>query len=124
MTHAHGGLNMESILASIKKNLGLHENDTAFDDDIIMHINSVFGILYQMGVGPSEPFSIQGSSEVWNDFLQDNIKINYVRSYVEKKVKLLFDPPLSSAVVESLNNMIKELEWRLYSEENYHNVKE
>lgn len=115
---------MESILASIKKNLGIHESDTVFDPDIIMHINSVFGILNQMGVGPDEPFSISGSDEIWDDFLQDNIKISYVRSYMEKKVKLLFDPPLSSAVTESLNNMIKELEWRLYSEENYHNVKE
>ena len=115
---------MESILASIKKNLGLHEIDTSFDSDLIMHINSVFAILWQMGVGPSEPFTITGSDEVWNEFLDDNFKINYVRSYVEKKVKLLFDPPLSSAVVESMNNMIKELEWRLYSEENYHKKEE
>lgn len=112
---------MESILNSIKKNLGLHEEDTNFDADLIMHINSVFGILHQMGVGPDEPFSIKGTSESWDEFLDDNIKINYVKSYVEKKVKLLFDPPLTGAVMESLNNMIKELEWRLYSEENYHN---
>lgn len=112
---------MESILNSIKKNLGIHENDTNFDADLIMHINSVFGILYQMGVGPNEPFSIEGSSEIWNDFLQDNIKINYVKSYIEKKVKLLFDPPITGSVMESINNQIKELEWRLYSEENYHN---
>ena len=115
---------MESILNSIKKNLGLHEEDTNFDADLIMHINSVFGILFQMGVGPKEPFSITGSSEQWNDFLADNFKINYVKSYMEKKVKLLFDPPLSSAVADSINNMIHELEWRLYSEENYHKEQE
>ena len=115
---------MESILNSIKKNLGLHEEDTVFNADLIMHINSVFGILYQMGVGPKEPFSISGSSEQWSDFLNDNIKINYVKSYMEKKVKLLFDPPVSSAVVDSINNMIHELEWRLYSEENYHKEQE
>ena len=115
---------MDSILASIKKNLGLHEMDTVFDADLIMHINSVFAILCQMGVGPSEPFVITGSDEVWNEFLDDNFKINFVRSYVEKKVKLLFDPPLSSAAVESINNMIRELEWRLYSEENYHKKEE
>lgn len=115
---------MESILVSIKKNLGLHEEDTNFDPDIIMHINSVFGILWQMGVGPEEPFRIEGSEETWFDFLEDNIKINYVKSYVEKKVKLLFDTPLSSAVTESMNNLIKELEWRLYSEENIHNIEE
>ena len=115
---------MESILTSIKKNLGLHEEDTTFDPDLIMHINSVFTILYQMGVGPKEPFRIQGSTEVWNDFINDNLKINNVRSYMEKKVKLMFDPPLSNAVAESMNNIIKELEWRLYSEENYHKKEE
>ena len=108
-----------SILISIKKNLGLHAEDTSFDADLIMHINSVFGILWQMGVGPSEPFSIQGDTEVWSSFLKDKTRINYVKSYVEKKVKLLFDPPLNGAVTESLNNMIRELEWRLYSEENF-----
>lgn len=113
---------MDSILNSIKKNLGLHEEDTNFDADIIMHINSVFGILWQMGVGPSDPFRINDSTETWDDFLEDKIKINYVKSYVEKKVKLLFDPPLSSAVLESMNNLIKELEWRLYSEENIHSI--
>lgn len=112
---------MESILNSIKKNLGLHEEDTSFDEDLIMHINSVFGILYQMGIGPSEPFEIKGSEETWDDFLVDKFKINYVKSYVEKKVKLMFDPPLSSSVLESVYSVIKELEWRLYSEENYHN---
>ena len=122
MTLALGDNNMgESILTSIKKNLGIHADDTNFDPDLIMHINSVFGILFQMGVGPKEPYSIQDATATWDESLNDNIKINYVKSYVEKKVKLLFDPPLSGAVVESLNNMIKELEWRLYSEENYHN---
>lgn len=116
---------MESILGSIKKNLGLHEEDTNFDADLIMHINSVFSILFQMGVGPKDqPFVITGSNETWDDFLNDNFKINMVKSYVEKKVKQLFDPPTSSAVSESLKMLIAELEWRLYSEENYHNVKE
>lgn len=115
---------MESILTSIKKNLGLHEEDTSFDPDLIMHINSVFGILWQMGVGPKEPFRITGTTETWSDFLDANIKIDYLKSYVEKKVKLIFDPPLSGAVVESMNNLIKELEWRMYVEENYHNLEE
>lgn len=116
---------MESILVSIKKNLGLHEEDPNFDPDLIMHINSIFGILWQMGVGPKEePFVITGPSETWDQFIGSNFKINYVKSYIEKKVKLLFDPPLSGAVVESMNNMIKELEWRLYSEENIHNTEE
>lgn len=116
---------MESILGSIKKNLGLHEEDTNFDADLIMHINSVFSILFQMGVGPKDnPFTITGSDETWDDFINDNFKINMVKSYVEKKVKQLFDPPLSSSVNESLKMVIAELEWRLYSEENYHSVEE
>lgn len=116
---------MESILGSIKKNLGLHEEDTNFDADLIMHINSVFSILFQMGVGPKDQsFVITGPNEIWDDFLNDNFKINMVKSYVEKKVKLMFDPPTSSAVSDALKTLIAELEWRLYSEENYHNVKE
>lgn len=116
---------MESILSSIKKNLGLHEEDTSFDDDLVMHINTVFGILFQMGVGPKDnPFLITGADETWDQFLNDNFKIIYVKSYVEKKVKMLFDPPVSSAVIESMKMVIAELEWRLYSEENYHNIEE
>lgn len=116
---------MESVLGSIKKNLGLHEEDTSFDEDIVMHINTVFAILFQMGVGPKDtPFQITGNNETWGDFLNDNFKIVMVKSYVEKKVKLLFDPPVSNAVLESLKLLIAELEWRLYSEENYHNKEE
>lgn len=115
---------MNSILGSVKKNIGLREEDTSFDEDIVMHINSVFGILNQMGVGPEEPFQITGPDEEWSDFLDNNFKIPYVKSYVEKKVKLIFDPPLSTAVAQAINETIKELEWRLYSEENYHKDKE
>lgn len=115
---------MNSILGSVKKNIGLREEDTSFDEDIVLHINSVFGILNQMGVGPKEPFQISGPYEVWSDFLEDNNKIPFVKSYIEKKVKLMFDPPLSSAVAQAMNEIVKELEWRLYSEENYHKNKE
>ena len=115
---------MNSILGSIKKNLGLREEDTSFDDDIVMHINSVLGILNQMGVGSKEIFQITGPDETWTDFLNDNFKIPYIKSYVEKKVKTLFDPPTSSTVAQALSESIKELEYRLYSEENYHKDKE
>lgn len=104
---------MESILTSIKKMLGITEEYTHFDQDIIMHINSVFMILTQLGVGPSEGFSIQDAYAVWTDFIQDTTKLESVKSYVYMKVKLLFDPPLSSAVTESMNRMISEFEWRL-----------
>lgn len=109
---------MESILSSIKKLLGIAEEYTHFDPDIIMHINSVLAILNQMGVG-NDGFQITGPNEIWTDFTSDVTKISYVKSFVELKVKLLFDPPLNSAVIQSMNELLKELEWRLYSEKNF-----
>lgn len=105
----------ESILTSIKKLLGIDENYTHFDADIIMHINSVLSILTQMGVGPANGFSIKGKEEVWSDFITANQSIfSLVKSYVYIKVRLLFDPPLSSAAIESINRQISEFEWRLF----------
>ena len=104
---------MESILTSIKKLLGITEEYDQFDPDIIMHINSVFMILTQLGVGPAEGFSIEDDTAVWTDFIQDVKKLEAVKTYIYLKVKLLFDPPLSSAVIESMNRLINELEWRL-----------
>ena len=104
---------MESILISIKKLLGITEEYNQFDPDIIMHINSVFMILTQLGVGPAEGFSIEDDTSVWSDFIQDIKKLESVKTYIYLKVKLLFDPPLSSAVIESMNRLINELEWRL-----------
>ena len=104
---------MESILTSIKKLLGIAEEYTQFDDDLIMHINSVFMTLTQLGVGPSEGFMIEDSTEEWGDFIKDYGKLQAVKSYVYLKVKMVFDPPLSSAVIEANNRMIAEYEWRL-----------
>ncbi len=106
---------MENILASIKKLLGVTEEYTQFDDDIIMHINTVFLNLTQLGVGPKKGFFIEDNNAVWTDFIQngDIGQINASKTYVYLKVKLLFDPPLSSAVLESIKQMISELEWRL-----------
>ena len=85
---------MESILTSIKKLLGITEEYDQFDPDIIMHINSVFMILTQLGVGPAEGFSIEDDTAVWTDFIQDVKKLESVKTYVYLKVKLAFDPPL------------------------------
>lgn len=104
---------MESILTSIKKLLGIAEEYEHFDADLIMHINSVFMILTQLGVGPAEGFRIVDEDAVWSDFTNDNMQIESVKSYMFMKVKLLFDPPLSSAVMESYNRLINEFEWRL-----------
>lgn len=107
---------MESILTSIKKLLGIAEEYEHFDSDLIMHINSVFTILTQLGVGPSEGFFIEDDTSTWSDFIPDGRNYESVKSYMYLKVKLLFDPPASSVVVESMNQMIKEFEWRLYTE--------
>ena len=104
---------MESILNSIKKLLGIAEDYDHFDSDIIMHINSVFATLTQLGVGPEDGFSIDDESAKWEDFLPEERMLHSVKSYMFMKVKLMFDPPLSSAVIEYTKEQIKELEWRL-----------
>ncbi len=105
---------MESILTSIKKLLGITEEYEQFDDDIIMHINTVFLNLSQIGVGPGEGFSIEGADALWSDYLPDTHKLfEAVKTYIYLKVRLLFDPPINSAVIESINRNIAEIEWRL-----------
>ena len=104
---------MESILTSIKKLLGITEEYEHFDADLIMHINSVFMILRQLGVGPSEGFFFFFKDAVWNDFLSETSNLEAVKSYIHLKVKILFDPPLSTAVAEAYNRILNELEWRL-----------
>lgn len=104
---------MDSILTSIKKLLGIAEDYEHFDQDLIIHINSVLSVLTQLGVGPSEGFSIEDENATWNDFIPEDKRLSSIRSYVYMKVKLLFDPPLSSSVMESMNRTISEFEWRL-----------
>lgn len=104
---------MESILTSIKKSLGIQEEYDYFDQDLIMHINTVFAILTQLGVGPSEGFSIQDEYAIWSDFIDPNPKLESVKTYVALKVRLIFDPPTSSSVRESMERMVKELEFRI-----------
>ena len=104
---------MESILTSIKKLLGIDEEYEHFDPDIIMHINSVFMILCQLGVGPEEGFRIEDKTTTWNDYIPNDVRLDSVKSYIHLKVKLIFDPPASSAMMDSMKRMIDELEWRI-----------
>ena len=105
---------IESILTSIKKLLGIDESYEHFDPDIIMHINTVFDDLRQMGVGPVEGFAIEDASAVWTDFIDDMTKFQSVKSYIYLRVKLLFDSStLPSAVIQSYERQIEKLEWRL-----------
>jgi hypothetical protein len=104
---------MDSILTSIKKLLGITEEYDDFDADVIMHINSVFMILRQLGIGPENGFSISDDSAIWADFIPDESMFEAIKSYVYLRVRILFDPPTSSAVMESMNRQINEFEWRL-----------
>lgn len=106
---------MESILTSIKKLLGISEDYTHFDTDVIMHINTAFMTLHQLGVGPSEGFAIKDEKATWMDFLPEAswMKMEAAKTYIYVKVKLVFDPPTSSAVIEAFNRMISEAEFRL-----------
>lgn len=111
---------MESILTTIKKALGIDEAVTAFDSDIIMHINSVFMTLDQLGVGPVEGgFYITDDTVLWTDFLGESRQLEAVKSYMLFKVRLMFDPPSSSFVVSSMERQIEQLEWRLNVQVDY-----
>ena len=103
----------ESILTSIKKLLGIAEDYVNFDKDIIAHINTTFLTLRQLGIGPEKGFMIMNKQDTWGDFLEDNEKLIAVQTYIYLKVKLVFDPPLGTAVIEALKQSINELEWRL-----------
>ena len=104
---------MESILNSIKKMLGLDENYTAFDADIIIHINSVFMILNQLGVGPDGGYKIEDATNTWDEFTSGDLSIEAVKSYIYLKVRLIFDPPQNSSLMQAMQSQINELEWRL-----------
>ena len=105
----------ESILLSIKKLLGIMPNYTQFDDDIIIHINTAFATLNQLGVGPSEGFMIEDKFAEWQDYTTSK-NLTMIRTYIYLKVRLLFDPPTSTALIESINRTISELEWRIFLE--------
>ena len=105
---------MESILTSIKKLLGITEECIDFDNEIIMHINSVFADLAQMGVGPSKGFRIEDSSDIWDDYLSDNLLLESVKSYINLRVKILFDSAsMGSSTLSAYERQIAQWEWRL-----------
>lgn len=108
---------MDSILNSIKKLLGITEECKDFNQDLIIHINSVFMILNQLGVGPKDGFKITDATNTWNEFISDVQNIESVKTYMYMKVRMMFDPPSSSIVADAINKQISELEWRLNATE-------
>lgn len=105
--------NAESILSSTKKVLGLDDDYDVFDLDIVMHINSVFADLNQLGLGPVLGFEITGNTETWDEFMNGDPLLNSVKSYVYLRAKLLFDPPPTSYLINAMEEQVKKAEWRL-----------
>lgn len=104
---------MDSILTSIKKLLGIGENDINFDVDILVHINTALAILPQIGISNASTIYVEDSSTTWNSLIGNDYRLNLIKTYVYQKVKLAFDPPSSSAAIEALTRSISELEWRI-----------
>lgn len=104
---------MESILTSVKKMLGITEEYTQFDADIIMHINSIFMVLNQIGVGPEEGFFIEDETVTWFEYVKSAKELQAIKSYMFLRVRMLFDPPTSSIVMEAMKQQASELEFRL-----------
>lgn len=102
-----------SILTSTKKILGIDVNYTAFDLDIMTHINSVFSTLNQLGIGPTNGYWIEDATDTWDAFYGNDPRLNSIKTYVYLKVRMLFDPPTTSYLITALNEQAKELEWRL-----------
>lgn len=103
----------ESILSSTKQILGVSDDYTAFDLDIVTHINSAFSTLNQLGIGPENGYAIEDDTATWDAFFGTNLKYNSIKSYVYLFVRMLFDPPTTSYLIEALNKQREQFEWRL-----------
>jgi hypothetical protein len=103
----------DSILDGTKRALGIADDYLVYDQDILMHINSVFSTLQQLGIGPVDGFAIEDNSVEWDTFLEGNLKFNQVKTYMYLRVRLLFDPPTASYLLDSTKAQIGEFEWRI-----------
>lgn len=103
----------DSILVSIKKMLGLEDEYTPFDMDVLIHINSAFMTLCQMGIGPKEGFAVTDYSQTWDDFLTNKVMLGGVKTWVYLQVKMLFDPPTNSFVMDAYKTQAEQILWRL-----------
>lgn len=103
----------DSILVSIKKMLGLDDEYTPFDTDVLVHINAAFMTLCQMGIGPKEGFSVTDYDQTWSDFLTNKVMLGSVKTWVYLQVKMLFDPPTNSFVMDAYKTQAEQILWRL-----------
>jgi len=104
----------DSILNTTKKILGIAPEYTAFDLDIITHINSMFFVLNQLGVGPTEGFMITDNTSKWSEFIEAEAIIA-VKTYMGLRVRLIFDPPATGPATDAMNKQAEMLEWRLHT---------
>lgn len=111
-------IDTDSILESTKKYIGLTEVYEVYNPDIIMHINTALSTLTQLGVGPANGFMIENSSAKWSEYLGNDKQtlLGFVKQYVYYKVRIAFDPPASSSVMDAINRSISELEFRIKTE--------
>lgn len=114
----------DSILSSVKKILGLSDSYTAFDADIIMYINAVLNEMEQMGFPVPEGFEVVDYDETWNDLIGSLSLMNVVKPYMAFKVRMMFDPPTSSILSETLQHQIDRLEWRMNLVVDDHHIEE
>jgi len=105
--------NPASILDTVKKLLGIDADNTDFDIEVVVHINSVFSILRQIGVGSNSGYVITDNNDLWTDFTSDNVKLALMKSYFFQKIRLWFDPPANPKVLDAMEKQVVELEGRL-----------
>lgn len=110
---------MESILTTIKLQLGIGADYAHFDQQIMVHINAAFVTLNQLGVGPTKPFIVTSEMDTWAKALGEIEDIEAVKLYIALKVKMLFDPPTTSFVLDAMNRQVSELEWRLNAQADF-----
>lgn len=102
----------DSILYSEKNLLGIDIDDTSFDTNLIILINGIIPELYQLGV-LTQVISITGPEATWSDILGDRVNVPDVKNFVYLKLRLLFDPPTNSFLIDAFQKQIAEYEWRM-----------
>lgn len=105
----------KSILNSVKKSLGIEIETIDFDSELVIFINSVISSLVQLGIGPQEGYTISGASETWADFIGEDKRLESIKTYIYLKVRIIFDPPASSAILDAYKQQIQEFEWRCFA---------
>lgn len=104
----------DNILASVKKMNNILADDTSFDQELIMFINSALMVLMQEWHGMDHAFRLEDGTETWDDLLGEDTDYEGVKELIGLKVRLMFDPPSNSTVLQAITDQIKDLEWRLY----------